>query len=51
MKNIEVMDLRKLCGDLNIKYDTETPRDTVNRVITSLSDKYRDADTVTLHCY
>ena len=49
MKNIEVTGLRKLCGDLNIiKYDRQTPRDTLNRVINSLSDKYRDTDTVTL---
>ena len=46
MKNIEVMSLEKLCHDLNIKYKKSTPRDTINRVITSLSDKY--TDTVTL---
>ncbi len=48
MKNIEVMRLRELCRDLNIKFDMKTPRDTINRVITSLSDKYRHTDTVTL---
>ena len=48
MENIEVMSLGKLCRELEIKYDRDTPRDTINRVITSLSDKYREADTVTL---
>ena len=38
MKNIEVMDLQKLCCDLNVDYDYYTPRETVNRVIRSLSD-------------
>ena len=40
MKDIEVMDLEELCLDLNIDYNMRTPRDTINRVITSLSDKY-----------
>ena len=48
MKNIEVMSLEELCRDLNTGYNRETPRDTINRVITSLSDKYRHTDTVTL---
>ena len=48
MKNVEVMSLKELCCELNIKYNYDTPRDTINRVITSLSDKYREADTVTL---
>ena len=48
MKNIEVMSLEELCRDLNIEFDEDTPRDTINRVITSLSDKYRHTDTVTL---
>ena len=48
MKNIEVMYLEKLCRELNIEFDKGTPRDTLNRVITSLSDKYRDTDIVTL---
>ena len=48
MKNIEVMSLEELCHDLNIEFDEDTPRDTINRVITSLSDKYRHTDTVTL---
>ena len=48
MKNIEVMGLYELCRDLNIEYSDRTPRDTINRVITSLSDKYRDTDTVTI---
>ena len=40
LKNIEVMGLGELCSELNIKYDWKTPRDTINRVITSLSEKY-----------
>ena len=44
--NIEVMGLEELCRDLNVSYDHTTPRDTINRVITSLSD--RDSDIVTL---
>ena len=48
MKDIEVMGLDMLCRDLNIYYNWRTPRDTINRVITSLSDQYRDTDTVTL---
>ena len=48
MKDIEVMDLDKLCRDLNIEDNWNTPRDTINRVITSLSDKYSDTDIVTL---
>ena len=48
MKNIEVMDLVELCSDLNIKYSKYQPRDTINRVITSLSDKYNDTNIVTL---
>ena len=38
MKKIEVMGLKKLCRDHNIDYNHKTPRDTINRVITSLSD-------------
>ena len=45
MKDIEVMGLEELCRDLNIEYKYSTPRDTINRVITSLSDKYTDTDT------
>ena len=48
MQNIEVMNLRKLCRELNIQYDYRTPRETINRVITSLSDKYRNTDIITL---
>ena len=48
MKNIEVIRVEELCRDLNIIYNSYNPRDTINRVITSLSDKYRDTDTVTL---
>ena len=48
MKNIEVMGLNKLCSELNIKYDYDTPRDTINRVITSLSEKYPDEVTILL---
>ena len=47
-KDIEVMDLEELCRDLNIEYNEDTPRDTINRVITSLSDKYSDTEIVTL---
>ena len=46
MKDIEVMGLRELCSDLNIRHYGGKPRDTINRVITSLSDK--DPDEVTL---
>ena len=42
MKNIEFM----LCSKLNIEFDYDTPLDTVNRVIRSLSDS--SDDTVTL---
>ena len=48
MKDIEVMGLQELCRELNIEYKYSTPRDTINRVITSLSDKYTDTDIVTL---
>ena len=48
MKNIEVISLEDLCEEINIEYDYNAPRKTINRVITSLSDKYRDTDTVTL---
>ena len=47
MKNIEVMGLDKLCRDLNIEFSYVTPRDTINRVITSLLDN-TDTDIVTL---
>merc|ERR1711953_648101 len=39
MKDIEVMGLEELCRELNIEYKYQTPRDTINRVITALSDK------------
>ena len=48
MKNVEVMSLLDLCQDLNIERDYTTPRDTINRVITSLSDKNCDTDIVIL---
>ena len=48
LKNIEVMDLEKLCSELDIKYNSSTPRDTINRVITSLSEKYPDDVTILL---
>ena len=38
MKDVEVMSLKKLSRDLNVKYSYYTPRETVNRVIRSLSD-------------
>ena len=38
MKDVEVMSLKKLCSDLNVKYDYLSPRETVNKVIRSLSD-------------
>ena len=47
MKDVEVMDLRKLCRDLNIEYKYPRPRETVNRVIRSLSDS-SDQDVTTL---
>ena len=50
MKDIEVMGLKDLCRELNIEYnyEKETPRDTINRVITSLSEKYPDDVTLLL---
>ena len=48
MKDIEVVGLRKLCHELNIKCEEGTPRDTINRVITSLSEKYPDDVTLLL---
>ena len=48
LRNIEVMSLQHLCRELNTEYNVMTPRDTINRVITSLSDKYRDTDIVTI---
>ena len=48
MKNIEVMSLERLCRDLHIKFDHKNPCETINRVITSLSNKYRDTDTLLL---
>ena len=48
MKDIEVMSLEDLCRELNIEHNVSTPRDTINRVITSLSDKYTDTDIVTI---
>ena len=47
-KNIEVTSLKQLCNELDIKHHGSTPRDTLNRVITTLSDKYRKTDTVIL---
>ena len=47
MKDVEVMDLEKLCDDLNIEYDIWRPRETVNRVIRYLSDS-SDQDVTTL---
>ena len=47
MKNIEVITLRDLCRDLNIEYNEDAPRETVNRVIRSLSDS-SDGNEVTL---
>ena len=45
MKDVEVMSLKKLCRDLNVEYKHKykhryfhTPRETINRVIRSLSD-------------
>ena len=51
MKDIEVMGLKDLCPELNIEWsylNKSTPRDTINRVITSLSDKYPDEITLLL---
>ena len=48
MKNIEVISLREMFSDLSIEYNYSTPRDTINRVITSLSDKYPDEITLLL---
>ena len=46
MEKIEVMGLRELCSELNTNYEKNTPRDTMNRVITSLSEKYPDDVTI-----
>ena len=48
MKDIEVLGLKELCRELKIKHNHDTPRDTINRVIVSLSNKSRKTDTVTL---
>ena len=48
MKNVEVIDLENLCRELNIEYNYDTPRNTINRVITSLSEKYPDEVTILL---
>ena len=48
LRNIEVMSLQQLCRELNTEYNVMTPRDTINRVITSLSDKYPDVVTLLL---
>ena len=42
------MGLEELCRELDIGYNQYTPRDTMNRVITSLSDKYQDEITIFL---
>ena len=47
MKDVEVMDLKQLCADLNIKYRWDEPRENVNSVIRSLSDS-SDQDVTTL---
>ena len=49
MKGVEVMNLEKLCNELNFKFDTKPhePQKTVNRVIRSLSDS-NDQDVTTL---
>ena len=48
MKTIEVVGLEGLCRDHNIGHNQWTPPETINRVITSLSDKYNDTNIVTL---
>ena len=48
LRNIEVMSLQQLCRELNTEYNVMTPRDTINRVIISLSDKYPDVVTLLL---
>ena len=48
LKNIEIMGLEKLCHELNIEHNFNTPRETINRVITSLSDRDHDTDIVTV---
>ena len=42
------MGLEDLCRELNIEHDNFTPRDTINRVITSLSENYPDDVTLLL---
>ena len=42
------MGLEKLCHELNIEHNFNTPRETINRVITSLSDRDHDTDIVTV---
>ena len=46
MKDTEVMRLDELCRELNIEYSEASPRDTINRVINSPSEKH--PETVTL---
>ena len=48
MNKVKVMGLAELCRELNIEYNVSTPRDTINRVITSLSEKYPDEVTILL---
>ena len=48
MKDIEVMSLYDLCRELKIEYKYYTPRDTINRVITFLSEKFPDDVTLLL---
>ena len=50
-KKVEVMGLERLCSELNIEYNWKTPRDTINRVITSLSEKYPDDVTILFGMY
>ena len=48
MKDIKVMSLEELCRDFNIKYNNDTPRDTINRVIISMSEIYPEDITLLL---
>ena len=48
MKDIVVTGLKDLCRKLNIEHEFGTPRDTMKRVITSLSEKYPDDVTLLL---
>ena len=48
MEDIKFTDMKQLCDDLNIKYDSRDPQSTMNNVVRSLSDKYTDSQVILL---